>query len=96
MSCARGPLAERLRLDQRLELGHELGMAAEREIGLDALLKRNRAEIFEPGDLRLREGLVGEVGERGATPESERIPQRGARRRRRRPRRVLATFVCQP
>ena len=37
------PLAQRLRLDERLELGDELGVACEREVGVDPLLERDRA-----------------------------------------------------
>ena len=70
------PFAQWLRGDERLELGDELCVAAEREIGLDPLLQRDRAQLLEPGDLRLRERLVEEVGERGATPERERLAQR--------------------
>ena len=38
MSWARGRSRSGLRLDQRLELGHELGVTPEREIGLDPFL----------------------------------------------------------
>ena len=70
------PLAQRLGLDERLELGDELGVAAQREVGLDALLDDDGAQLLEPGDLRLRERLVDEVGERRAAPERERLAQR--------------------
>ena len=39
-------------------------------------MRRSRApqpQLLEPLDLGLREGLVGEVGERRASPESERL-----------------------
>ncbi len=55
------PLAQGLRRDERLELRDELRMAPEREIGVDPLLERDRAELLEPGDLGLRERLVEEV-----------------------------------
>ena len=74
-------LAERLGLDERLELGHELGVSAEREVRLDALLDRNRAELLEPRDLGLRERLVDEVGERRPSPESERLAKSALRSR---------------
>ena len=57
-------------------------MTAERKVGVDSLLERDRPELFEARDLRLRERLVDEVGERGARAR-ERAP-RGARPRRRR------------
>ncbi len=69
-------LAERLRLDERLELGDELCMPAEREIRLDPLLDGDRAQLLEPRDLGLRERLVQEVRERRAAPEGERLAQR--------------------
>ncbi len=74
------PLAEWLRGDERLELGDELRVAPEREVGLDPLLERDGAQLLEPGDLGLRERLVEEVGERRAAPERER--RRAARPRR--------------
>ena len=70
------PLAERVRLDDRLELGDELRVAAEREVGLDPLLEHDGAQLLETGDLGLCERLVREVGERGAAPERERLAER--------------------
>ena len=51
-------------------------MAAEREIGVDALLERDGAELLEARDLGLGERLVEEVRERGAAPERERLAER--------------------
>ena len=48
---------------------------AERELGLDALLERGQPHLLEPLDRDLRERLVGEVGERRAAPERERLAQ---------------------
>ena len=62
--------------DQRLELADHVGVPAERELGLDQLLERHHAQIFEPGDLGLRESLVREVGQRRAPPERERPLER--------------------
>ena len=75
-------LAQRLGSDERLELRDELGVAAERKIGLDPLLERDRAELLEPRDLGLGERLVEEVGERRAAPERERLAERTLGRRR--------------
>ena len=74
------PLAERLRLHERLELGDELGVAAEREIGVDSLLEHDGAQLLESRDLGLRERLVREVGQRRATPELERLAKGTGRR----------------
>ena len=76
MSWPRQPLAQRVLGDERLELADELRVAAEREVGVDPLLERREAELLEPDDRGLRERLVGEVGERGAAPERERLAQR--------------------
>ncbi len=50
-------------------------MAAEREVGLDALLDGDKPELFEPGDLGLGERLVEEVRERRPSPEPERLAE---------------------
>ena len=77
-----GPLSQRLRGDEGLELGHELGVAAEREVGVDTLLDRGQAQLLETGDVGLGERLVGEIRKRGPAPEGERLAQRslGSRR----------------
>ena len=74
--------------DQRLELADQVGVAAEREVGLDPFLDRRQAQVLEPSDLCLRERLERELGQRRAAPERERLVQRvgGALRRRRRER----------
>ena len=69
-------LPERMRRRQRLELRHELGVAAGREPGLDPVLDRRHPELREPGDLGPRERGVGEVGEHGPAPERERLVPR--------------------
>ena len=67
------PLAQRIRADEPLELGHELGVLADRELRLGALLEEGEAELVEPRDLLLRERLVAELGQRLAAPEGERL-----------------------
>ena len=62
-------LAQRVGARQRLELGDELGVAAERELGDDALLGRRGAQLLEMGDLRAQRRLVGEIVQRGAAPQ---------------------------
>ena len=61
--------------DQCLELSDDLRVAAEREVGVDAILEAGDASLLEAPDLGLRERLVGEVGERRAAPEIERVAQ---------------------
>ena len=48
-------------------------MFAELEVGIDALLDRRDAQVLKPGDLHGQGRLVLEPGERGATPELERL-----------------------
>ncbi len=69
-------LAQRLLEHERFELGHERGMAAESKVGLDPQLERRQAELLQPGDLGLGEGLGLEICKRWAPPESERVPER--------------------
>ena len=54
-------------------------MAAERQVGLDALLQRGEPQLLEPRGLGLREGLVGEVRERRPAPQRERLAEQRAR-----------------
>ena len=69
------PLPERLLRDQLLELADELAVSAEREIGVDPVFERRESKLVEADDLRLRERLPGEIGERGPAPQRERRPQ---------------------
>ena len=68
-------LVEGVLLDEELELGDEVGVAPELELGVDQLLARREAELLEPRDLECRERLVGDVGERRAAPEPERLAE---------------------
>ena len=68
--------------DQRLQLPDHLGVAAERQLGLDQLLERRDAQVVEPGDLALRERLVGEIRQRRAAPQRQRLLERRQRRAR--------------
>ena len=49
-------LALRVLADQRLELADQLGVAAQRQLGLDPLLERGEAQLVEPGDLACAKG----------------------------------------
>ena len=54
---------------------HSLRVTAEREVGVDAPLEGSEPQLLDPPDRRLRERLVGEVGERRPSPERERFAQ---------------------
>ena len=69
--------AKRVLRDERLELRHQLVMAAERQLSVDAILDRRETELLEPGDLALRERLVSQLGQRLPAPERERLAQAG-------------------
>ena len=69
-------LAQRMLGDQRLQLGGEQRVLAALEVGLDALLERQHAQLFQPPHLRLREGLVAELAQRRAAPQRERLLER--------------------
>ena len=69
------PLTRRVLGDERRELADELGMTAERELGVDSVLERCEAQLLEPRACGLGEALVGEVRERRAAPERERLAQ---------------------
>ena len=64
---------------ERLELADELGVLARCEIGVDPLLQRAEAQLLELRRVRLRERLVGEVGQRRPAPQRERLAQPGGR-----------------
>src|SRR5262249_28789713 len=68
------PLAQRIALDQRLELRDEPGVHPERELRLDARLERRQAELCEPCCFGARKRLV-DVRERGTAPECERLSE---------------------
>ena len=67
--------AERVLGDECLELADQLIVAPEREVGVDPKLDRCQPDLVEPGDGRLGEALVGEVSERPAPPERQRVAE---------------------
>jgi len=69
------PLAQRVIPDQRFELGNDFGMAAERQVGVDAELEGRQTNLLESRDRRLRERLVGQIRQRRTAPERERFAQ---------------------
>ena len=64
-------LPQRMLADKGLELGDELGVAAEGEVGLDPLLEGSQVQLLEASDLALREGLGREVRKGRSAPECE-------------------------
>jgi hypothetical protein len=56
------PLTERMGGDERLQLGHGLGVPA-LELGVDSLLDCEQPQLFEAGDVGLRRLVVTELGE---------------------------------
>ena len=64
-------LAQRFLFDEALELRDTRDMAAQRELGLDALLHANKAELVEPSRFEREDAAVVDVGERRATPQGE-------------------------
>ena len=66
--------------DERVKLGDELRMPAQREVRVHPLLDGAQTELFEPDALELDEAGRVEVGKRLTAPEVERLaqPLRGA------------------
>ena len=69
------PLSERVLADEILELADELGVAPDREVGVDAGLDGGEPQPVQAGDVRLGERLVGEVGQRLAAPQRQGVAQ---------------------
>ena len=57
--------------DQCLELADHVAVAAERQVGLDALLHAREPQLLEVCALDLRERLVGELRKRRPAPQRE-------------------------
>ena len=66
-------LAQRVTGDERLELAHHLGVATQREVGLDAPLERREPELLEASGLGVGERLR-ELGQRRPAPQRQRAP----------------------
>ena len=58
------PLSVRVPGDQDFEVGHDVGVPADLQLGVHEVLARRELELLEPSDLGRRERLVGEVGQR--------------------------------
>jgi hypothetical protein len=71
--------AERVLADEYLELGNELRLTPEREIGVDALLEGGEPLLVEPDTRGARKRRV-ELGEgRAAAPQRKRLAQQFGR-----------------
>src|SRR5581483_6086660 len=68
-------LPERVIDDEALELGDDLRVSAELELGFDLLLDHRESELFEPQSLSACKLLVAKVGQRLAAEEGERLPE---------------------
>ena len=69
------PLAQRVLGHQRLELTDEPRMAPRGQLGVHARLEGLEPQLLDAGDLGLRERLIGEVAERRAAPQIQRLTQ---------------------
>jgi len=58
--------------DPLLELGHELGIVSELELGCDPLFDGDEAELLQARDLESGPVLILELLERPSTPQRER------------------------
>ena len=54
-------LAERMRRDERVELGTSSRSTTEREVGVDPSLERSEPSFLQPGDLRRRPRLEAQI-----------------------------------
>ena len=62
-------------LHERLQLADKLDVPTAREVLIDSLVEECEAKLLQAGDLALGEALVGELRERRAPPERERLVQ---------------------
>ena len=69
-------LSKRILRRQGFQLRNEFVVTAEREVGLDPLLHCREPELLEPVDLDLGKRVVGELRQRGAAPETQRVANR--------------------
>ena len=63
-------------LDELLEVGDELRVAADGKLGIESILERRQAKLLEPRDLGLGECLVGEILQRRPAPERQSFAER--------------------
>nr|BFF03905.1 hypothetical protein GCM10020241_55800 [Streptoalloteichus tenebrarius] len=68
-------LAQRVLRDQVGQLADQYAVVAQREPRLGLLLQRDQPQLLQPPDHRGEQRAVGEVGERRAPPQRERLGQ---------------------
>ena len=72
---APGPFLERVLLDERLELGDQLARATGREVDLDPRERRLQALLLERALPACEAAFPGDVGQRHAAEQRERLAQ---------------------
>ena len=68
-------LSQRMVPHECLELTDEVAAAAGGQIGLDPVLEARQPRLLQTGNLRLREAVMAEIGERRPSPQRERLDQ---------------------
>jgi hypothetical protein len=69
------PLPQRVLPRKSLELTDQFTVPARRQLGVDPVLLRVHPELVETGRLRPGERLIGELGQRRASPQRQRLGQ---------------------
>ena len=69
------PLPVGVLAHQPLEIANHLRLPAERQLRLDPPLDRADVQLFQAGDLRLRERVVPKVAQRRPPPQRQRLAQ---------------------
>ena len=77
-------LAQRVIGQQRLDLADDLLVAARGQVRVDRQFGRGQAQLVQPADLRARERLLGDVGQRLAAEQRQGLARGVARRAARR------------
>lgn len=72
-----GALPQRVVGNERLQFGHQLGVASQREIRVEG----DPAQLRQPDVRRGRDLDVAEISQHVAAPERQRLPEGGGRRR---------------
>jgi hypothetical protein len=64
------PLSIRVRIDQRLQIADDSGLAPEGKVRLGPRFQRSQPELLQPAELGGREGLIRELGQRFTPPQT--------------------------
>jgi hypothetical protein len=59
-----------MRIDQRLQIADDSRLAPEGKVSLDPRFQRSQPELLQPPELRDREGLIRELGQRVTPPKT--------------------------